>query len=379
MDKRARYCLNNLGGHMADTDIPKVTPLEGKTTVDDKMVFEPERLSYQSADRLTDRIATAVKAAVKDKQVVIAGTTFLADLANLQAIKVVLEQLQRDYAALEELARSIREPTVTERAVVAPEPHVEATAVGIEPIGIGVSLALGLVSLFREDVEYRGIQTVVNPLAFELSLASKVKAAGAKKVFVPDFVALPYPQSGDNSLRAGMKAVQDAKAKVWKAAGPLIAELVRLDEELDRAARDKNQGRVDELSRNLSAMRQALDPITEPLGRADQQLTDLRAAWGKTDEATGLTMLARWLRAEGIQALNPVFLHAQVVSSGGYNRTSRSLLRTIFIGDGTIFMGGATARWALLENDGAVADGGIESAREWGRFPSSLETLPRDG
>jgi hypothetical protein len=369
---------------MTNEDIPKVTPMEGKTTVDDKMVFEPERLSYQSADRLAFRIATAVKATVKDQLVVIAGTTFLSDLANLQAAKVVLEQLQRDYVALEELARSIaerREPAVTPPTAAAPVPHVAARAVGLEPIMTGVSLALGLVSLFREDVEYRGIQTVVNPLAFELSLASKVKAAGAMKVFVPDLVALPSPHSGDNSLRAGMKAVQDAKAKVWKAAGPLVAELVRLDEELDRAARDKNQGRVDELTRNLSAMRQALDPVTEPLGRVDQQLADLQAAWGKTDAATGLTMLARWLRAEGIQVLTPppVFLHAQVVSSGGYNRTSRSLLRTIFIGDGTIFMGGATARWALLENDGAVADGGIESARAWGRFPFSLETLPRDG
>lgn len=363
---------------MTNEDIPKVTPLEGKTTVDDKMVFEPERLSYQSADRLAVGIATAVKEAVKDKIVVIVGTTFLADLANLQAAKVVLDQLQRDYVAIEELARSIAErrgTTVTPPIATVPEPQAEARA----PIVTGVSLALGLVSLFREDVEYRGIQTVVNPLAFELSLAAKVKATGAKQVFVPDLVALPSPQSGDNSLQARMRTVQEAKAKVWKAAGPLITELGRLDEELDRAAREKDQDRVDELSRNLATMRHTIDPVTEPLGRVDQQLADLQAAWGKTDEATGLTILARWLRAEGIQALKPVFLHAQVVSSGGYNRTSRSLLRTIFVGDGMSFMGGATVRWALLEKDGAVADGGIASARAWGRFPSSLESLPRDG
>jgi hypothetical protein len=37
---------------------------------------------------------------------VIAGIVFLADLANLQAVKVVIEQLLRNYEALEELARS---------------------------------------------------------------------------------------------------------------------------------------------------------------------------------------------------------------------------------------------------------------------------------
>lgn len=367
---------------MTNEDIPKVTPLEGKTTVDDKMVFEPERLSYQSADRLAVGIAAAVKAAVMDKIVVIVGTTFLADLANLQAAKVVLEQLQRDYVAIEELARVIAErqgTTVTPPTATVPGPRVEAKAVGFETIVTGVSMALGLVSLFRENVEYRGIQTVVNPLAFELSLAAKVKAAGAKQVFVPDLVALPSPQSGDNSLQAQMRIVQEAKAKVWKVTGPLITELGRLDEELDRAARGKEQNLVDDLSRKLAAMRHTTDPVTDPLGRVDQQLADLQAAWGKTDEATGLTMLARWLRAEGIQALNPVFLHAQVVASGGYNRTSCSLLRTIFVGDGMSFMGGATIRWALLEKDGAVADGGFASARAWGRFPSSLESLPRDG
>ena len=66
--------------------------------------------------------------------------------------------------------------------------------------------------------------------------------------------------------------------------------------------------------------------------------------------------------------MNPRYLHALVVASGGFNRTSRSLLRTIFSGDGLSFLGGATARWALLKENGSVAKGGIESEQEWGTF-----------
>ena len=372
---------------MAATGSPKVTPLEGKTTVDDKMVFEPERLSYQSADYLAKQIAYAVMNELKGKTVVIAGTAFLADLANLQAVAVRVDEVKGDYEVLAQHAKTIEErkrrpPPVVEVVSktkspvkgVAPKLAIGAGSAALGPVTAGLTAALGLVSLFREDVDYRGIQTVINPLAFELALAAKVKAGGATRVFVPDLVVLSPPQTGPDFLRGKLTAVQQAKAEVWQAVGPLVSELVWLDTELDRAAREKNQDLVNQLSLKLAELRRDLDPVTEPLRRVDQRLADMQAAGDKTDELTGLTMLARWLRAEGIQAMAPCYLHAQVVSSGGHNRTSRSLLRMIFCGDGLSFMGGATARWALLGKDGAVANGGIVSERAFGRFPSWFRT-----
>ena len=375
---------------MATTDNLKVTPLEGKTTVDDKMVFEPERLSYQSADRLAKKIADTVREDIKEQTVVIVGTAFLADLTNLQAVAVVLEELKRDYQALAEHAEKSgqrrAEPRTKVEGLPKPEFAVEGIvskvselvgAAALGPVTVAVSAALGLVSLFREDVDYRGIQTVVNPLAFELALAAKVKArgdtAGAARVLAPDLVVLASPEAGPDSIQGRLEAVQEAKAEVWEIVGPSISELVQLDADLDRATREKDQALVDELSRSLAKLRQDMDPVTEPLKRVDQRLIDLQTAWDKTDEVTGLTLLARLLRAESIKAMNPRYLHALVVSSGGHNRTSRSLLRMIFSGDGLSFMGGATARWALLENDGSVANGGIVSERLWGRFPSLFD------
>jgi hypothetical protein len=350
---------------MPDANASQITPLEGKTAIDDKMFFEPERLSYDSADRIAEKIASEIGTAVRAQVVVIAGTTLLGDFANLQAVYLTLESLKRDYDAVAAHAGTLAQ----RRSLVSPglDSFVASAAAGlvsgavsgvISPAATAVSAALGLVSLFREDVEYRGVKTAVDPLAFELALASKVKAGGAGQVFVPDLMVIPLAEAGKGSLQARLEELQKAKARAWAVAGPLITELVRLDGELDRAAKDKNQERLDRLATEVSDMRRDMQPVSDPLGRCDQRLADLQNQWNQANES-GLTLLARLLRAEAIHAMNPLYLHAEVVSSGGHHRISRSLFRTVFLGDGLSFAGGATARWALLQKDGSVAQGGI--------------------
>jgi hypothetical protein len=362
---------------MSDVNTQKVTSLEGKTTVDDKMVFEPERLSYRSADILAKKIACLVKKHVHDKDVVvIAGTNLLSDIANLQAVMVILEQMRCGYEALDQHTKNLKErmagPEIQKSFVVDFMPGLTqaAGAVALGPLVAGINTALGLVSLFREDVDYRGNQTVVNPLAFELAMAAKIKELCAIKAFVPDLVVLPPPKTGPGSLRDGLEALQKAKASMWETVGPLISELVKLDTKLDHATRERDQTLIDEYAVKLANLRKDLSPITEQLGQLDKRKADLETEWNRTDEASGLTMLARWLRAESIQEKTPKYLHAQVVSSGGYSRISRSLLRMLLFGDGLSFMGGATVRWALLGDDGDVLDGGILSERAWDHSPS---------
>jgi hypothetical protein len=146
-----------------------------------------------------------------------------------------------------------------------------------------------------------------------------------------------------------------------------VAQHVNLEPQLDTATKDKNQKLVDQLTIQVTNMRSDLDPIVTPLSRSDQKLTDLQTQWNRTDTGSGLTVLARPLRAEAIQSLKPLYLHAAIVSSGGYNRISHNFFRTMFLGDGLSFTGGAIARWALLDNDGAVKMEGIASAQiTWG-------------
>jgi len=53
--------------------IPAVQPLAGQTTADDKMVFEPERLSYESARQIAAIIAVELQGRDKAQRIVIAG------------------------------------------------------------------------------------------------------------------------------------------------------------------------------------------------------------------------------------------------------------------------------------------------------------------
>jgi hypothetical protein len=370
-----------------------VTPLQGTTTVDDKMVFGPQRLSYASADAIAERITSQVKNEVSGRLVIIANTALLADFSNLQAVCLNLESLQSDYNAVSSYAQAMnqrRAGTATKPKGLGhkgvdifslesgPDLLVGSPIVGIAglaaaavtplaPITSAIGAAIGLVSLFRQDVVYQGAVTTVDGLAFELALASRVKTAGASRVYVPDLAFISPADSGPGSLRNRLADIQAAKAKAWATIGPVVAQLVHLEAQLDVATREKNQKLIDQLSSEVASLRSDLDPVTTPLNRADQKLSDLQTQWNQTDATSGMTVLARLLRAEAIRDLNPLYLHAAIVASGGYNRISHNLFRTLFAGDGLSFTGGTVARWALLEDDGAVKLGGIASAQvTWG-------------
>jgi hypothetical protein len=360
---------------MPGIDTTSVTAPEGKTTVDAELVFEPERLSYLCADAIAAEISERVRDAVKDKVVVVADSALLADCANLTAVAVILDSLRRDYESLAALAADLmaqkEETTSSPRSVAFSVVPVLGLGIAptIAPVVAGIETALGIVSLLREDVDYHGTKTVVDPAAFYLALAARLHASGAVKVLVPEFFITRVASSGPVSLKISLEGVEQARAAVWRTVAPMISQLGRLNAELDLAVNQKDQEAVDALSAELAAMRRDLDPVTEALGRADQQLGDLKAEWQKPDPNSGVTNLGRLLRAEAILDMNPLFVHAKVVMSGGHLRTVRSLWRTMFQGDGLSAMGGAVARWALLANDGSVMDGGIASARQSARFP----------
>ncbi|MGA2697417.1 MAG: hypothetical protein ABSE92_15245 [Terriglobales bacterium] len=360
---------------MADPTSNATTPLQGKTSIDDKMFFDPERLSYESATDIAGKVAYKVRERVKNQVVVIAGTRLLADFANLQAIYAMLDELRREYGSIADQAQpsvgldTSKELEIKEGFVSDAIGAIAKTATSaITPVTSLVGAALGLVSLFRQDVEYHGEKTVVDALAFEIALAAKVHHHGATTVFVPDLSVLPALEIEDSRLQKMLNQVLQEKAKAWRAVGPMISDLVRLEAELDEAAKAKKQDDLDRLSLQVSNMRRDLAPIADPLGRLDQRLSDLQNQLNQVEPTTGLIELARLLRAEWLRVMDPLYLHAAVVSSGGYYRITRNLFRTLFMGDGLSFSGGATVRWALLAKDGSVALGGIEIIALKGKF-----------
>jgi len=346
---------------MADTPSATVTPLEGKTTIDDHMFFEPERLSYESAERIAKSIVSEI-GSVEDKVVVIAGTPLLADLANLESSYLELDNLAEAYESVAELGSDAvkrRWPTTAHVEAMGSETLLTPTlSAALIPATTFINAAIGLAALFRTNVEYHGSKTTVDTLAFEIAVAAQVKSKKAKKVIVPNLMVLPTGKSEQSQISARLAKVQEVKTRAWAAIGPLISELVRLESQLDEAASEKNQDHFNQISRQVSDLRRDLQPVSDPVSACDRWFADLQNRWNEHDES-GLSLLARMLRAEAIKSEQPIYLHAVVVSSGGHHRITRSLWSTMFSGDGLSFAGGATVRWALLDDDGSVKKGGI--------------------
>jgi hypothetical protein len=362
---------------MGATDLPTVQPLEGKTTIDDKMVFEPERLSYVSAAKVAAEIAGKLPDPKElGPLIVIARVSLLADMANLQATGTLLDGLQQDYESLGGQAKDLLQsrgsglqmeaaPDTAEKPEIT---NLPAPIPALPLVAAGLNAALGLVSLFREDVSFSGVKTGVDALAFELALASALKKRGFARVLIPDLCVIPAGGATEDSLQSKLQKIEDAKLGLWQAVSPLVSELVELDTELDQASRGGDQPTVDSLTGEIAQLRRDLSPITEPLSRVDQRYSEILSQLQKADADSGLTGLARLLRAEAISGMEPEFLHAQVVSSGGHNRIQRSLWRTLFGGDGLSFMGGVVVRWARLSSTGEIQQGGILTCRQTADF-----------
>ena len=196
---------------------PSITPLDGKTTVDDKVRFEPERLSYQSASLIAERIARRVSKELEGWSVVIVDTSTVADIANLEATFFELTQLANDYEALAERAVQLHERrsersedsvktklppgsgVIQESFVVAPVITAATTA---------ISAGLGLMSLFRQDVELHGTETSIDSLSFKIALAEQL--CSKTKVLIAELYVPHKEDLSKSKLQQQMAQVRAA-------------------------------------------------------------------------------------------------------------------------------------------------------------------------
>ena len=364
----------------------QVKPLDGTTTVDDKVVFEAQRLSYDAARIIAEKIARRISERTRGREVVIAGTQLLADLSNLVAIKAVLEELEYDYDGLAGLARvsvigPVHKAPLTAGIVDTRSTFSVAAAVGVITSGLGtvaagVQGALTLVELFRQDVDYKGVPIAIDTLAFELELASRLRMHKTKDVVVPAFAVFAAPARGDSAFRTLLERVHAARARVLRAVGPKKPSGKKRTEhilaEIDAPLYDPEFGAESERT-PLATPEQIHDALAE----IDKRFSDLQAQLEKADaDGSGLTLLARLFRIETIMTRSPIFVHARVVLAGGNNRVQRSLFRTLFTGEGLSSTGGAVVSWAILSAHGAVEDGGIFSESRSARSPKPPESQP---
>ena len=356
----------------------EIKPLDGKTTFDDKVMFEAQRLSYDAARVIAEKIARRISERTKGKYVVIVGMQLLADMSNLVATKAVLEELAAEYDALATSAHSY--PSIPYAGTVTTRfnPALAAAVIPVwGTVSAGVQGALTLFSLFRQDVDYKGVPLSIDTLAFELELAARLRMHKAKEVVVPDFAVFAKPASTTHALETLIAKVKDARLAAMKAAAPPPPRAASKWSEGD----EQTEAHTGYLGKELrykdhEAIAKA-DAIAEAIPQIDKRLDDLQTQLLKGDtDGSGLTMLARLLRAETITAGSPTLVHVRVVLAGGNNRVQHSLWSSIFSGDGLSSSGGAVVSWAILNTNGAVEDGGVLSHSMSAKSPKPPETPP---
>ena len=360
---------------MTEMNLPE--PLEGKTS-GEEMKFEPIRLSYLSAEAVAKDIAAKLSGSVKDKTVVIMGTSLLVDFTNLASTLTTLEGLKQDYHAVSSCSSAM---TSTGKPPAAA--RVDSLVAAPLSVAAAATQVLGLISLFREDVEYKGVETVVDPLSFEIVLASALKAVGAEMVIVPDLFATSPRFIVDDGLRERIKDVHQAKGVAWEAITPAISEILQLEAGLELALSGGDKAEVQRIRADLTIRRESIDPISERLSEVDRQLTELENMLERAIEGQAVTRLGRLIRAEAIlergnqEGHESVFVHAKIVASGGHQRIGRHLFRMLFLGDGISFTGGVVARWSTLSPRGEFCQGGISHSSFFSRLgkrPACLDS-----
>jgi len=348
-----------------------VTSVAGKTTLDDKMSFEPERLAYVSAGTVAGRIAKRVVADVgTTRPVVISGGELMADLTNLAATEMLLKQVVAQYKTCEALGEAMTKAEEgDERMMIAASAAAAAGLPGVAPLLTAAQSAIALLGLFREDVEYRGAKTEVDQMAFRFALAAHLKDKGVD-VRTYDTALPAAPAAGASAIEQALADAEAARVAAWTALAPHLAALAEAQAQLDSAARmPNNAAAVQNAAKDVTALRQKISPVSDALDRADAQFSHLRTQLEKVDDTTGMMTLGKLLRAERMKAGNPALLHVRIVSSGGHHRVTQPLWRTMFWGPDVSAMGGVVARWALLETNGAFRIGGIEDQRTRADYP----------
>jgi hypothetical protein len=365
----------------ARTSTADAQPLEGSATLDDKMTFEPTRLSYRGAVAAAAEIARVTcEAMAQDREIVITGGELLTDLANLTATELMLAQSEKQYTAIAALADKLLPEELEPSSVVFALPPgggtaaikgaVAAFAAGIPPVVAGLQAGIGLLALFRENVEFTGTAVTLDQLAVQFAVAAALKTHAKPVVRVYETAILPALDSEHSALQKALDRVQDARGKAWSAAAPHVKSLIDAQVKLEAAAGvPNNKEAVKEAADRVTELRQQLAPITDALDDADKQFAGLTAQLEKVDEATGLLTLGRLLRAERMKRDAPLYLHVRVVASGGHHRVARNLFRMLFAGDGVSALGGAVVRWGLLDSEGALLAGGVYDYRRAAEFP----------
>lgn len=284
-----------------------ITPPEGKTEVDEKVLIEAQILAY----RMLDTAATAIANVVTPKAgaaIVIHNSTDLAAVGAYRAFAGQMDVLAKQYATI----------------APGPAPVPQAAAIagaGIVGVTAAVKTVIDLVALFRTDRKIQGVVVDITDLALVSEVAGKL-AANKKKVYVTELFPLEIQTEHGATVQGHLDRVRDAA----------VAAKLRVDALSAGTDKDKAGARLNELDKIRAAF--------------DDLLTRVAG------EGTGpvLGVLIRGAAVETFLKKGNV-LYLKVLKAGGTNETKKNIFGS---SKEVQHSGGVIVNYVLFDTDGSV-------------------------
>lgn len=338
-DERRREAAD--AAKAASDSLPKstITPLDGKTTADSNVVISSTVLAYASTSKIAKRIANEISAHGCVHSIMIHDDANVGSLSYYQAVLKVALTINKEY----ETTLEAQEPT---RFAIPPGMALDT----------GISYAksfLELISLFRTEVDLKGVQITLNADAIVAEVAhnlvQKEILVTYPKVFAPD---LFYIEQEEPQKTPATTAPRRATLQL------VLKTLFSLKERADKLIL-------------------ANDPKTDKLKAINAAFDQLIGFVMKVDDKTGIPNLATLHKAEAIYNLldrdNAYVLQLTACAAGGVNKTTNNL----FTGSRLYHQGGAVVSYILYDKNGKITD--AHTLYEDGAFVKSGNISNEDG
>lgn len=376
-DKKAEAESGN-----AQSSPSKTKPLDGVTSIDDKVFIECEILVYGALSKIAAQVATEAIGADSSTEapkptVVLLDDTLVSALQLYSSLQLQLALFEKGFNGVVPAAPP---PQKSFRLAIAP-------ALAITSLTGAVSGVLDLLALFRQDVQFSGRTTTIKETALYLELAREIVKRGGKVLYpkLLSFQAAENVQFSQSSLSQLFDDVFKARQSAADRLRPLLQEVAGFEQEIiDRereftgATPERQKAltqEIQDLKAHLVSARKNLDPDLVLFENTDTGWNKFQEGLSTPDANSGQVPLQLLNRAaEAIErfknAQPAFFLYAQGIVAGGTMRIRRTLWQTLFHGDGLEFSGGAVVAYCLFNGAAEIVASGTH------RYLTSFQGFP---
>jgi hypothetical protein len=329
---------------LGSIDVSKLPKVTGEAS---KLNVEGNILAYDAVDRIAALIAEDVAGAVGSSTVVIYSEKEINAVLQSRAFRKNLDMLNG------EMGKFFVPPLASDNA------DCKAPAVGgggLGPLG-SIDAALQVLTLFKVDKKYEGMDVTVDSFALATAVLAKLKARGGGKAIYPGTytVGAFADASGDvfakSAIVAGIDRLGDNQARIDLA----LSDIARRKESIKTRSADPKTVPKDCVAA-FADSQVILDNLEARAKAMKARGEKFTTAATTVDEKTGASLLQMLAMSEAMARdhAGAFVLQLKPIAAGGTTLTKTSLFATSFR-----FSGGAIVSYLLVSGvDGTVVRSG---------------------